>query len=75
MNKMLERALAAVAALPEDQQEAIASRILEDVAAEQGWAERFATSQDRLASLAQAARRHVAEGTALACDPSDRPDR
>lgn len=72
MNKLLEHAFAEVAKLPEDQQEAIASRILEDVEAERGWDERFANSQGRLAELSRRAGEHITDGTTLPCDPSDR---
>jgi hypothetical protein len=75
MNKLLEHAFAEVAKLPEGQQEAIASRILEDVEAERGWEERFAKSRDRLAELARQAGAHIADGTALPFDPSDRPNK
>ena len=73
MNKLLERAFAEVAKLSEDQQEAIARRILEDVEAERGWDERFATLQDRLAELGRQAGKHIADGTISPYDPSDRP--
>ena len=73
MHKMLERAFAEVAKLPEDRQEAIARRILEDVEAERGWDERFAKSQDKLGELARRAREEVARGDVLPYDPSDRP--
>ena len=72
MHKMLERAFAEVAKLPEDRQEAIARRILEDVEAERGWDERFAKSQDKLWELAERAREEVARGDVLPYDPSNR---
>lgn len=72
MNKLLEKALAEVAKLPEDQQEAIASRIIEDVDAERGWDERFAKSQDMLAELSRKAGEHIARRTTQPTDPSDR---
>lgn len=75
MNKMLERAIAEAARLPEDEQETIASLILEEIEAERGWDERFAKSQDMLAAMAERARAQVERGETLPCDPSDRPDR
>lgn len=75
MNKMLERAFAAASTLPEDEQETIASLILEEIEAERGWDERFAKSQDMLAAMAERAREQVERGEALPCDPSDRPTR
>jgi hypothetical protein len=62
VNKLLERAVAAASRLPEDEQEAIASLILEEMAAEQGWQERFARSGGKLAELARHARAQHAAG-------------
>jgi hypothetical protein len=42
MNTLLEKALAEVARLHEAEQEAIATLILDEIAAERGWDERFA---------------------------------
>lgn len=75
MNKMLARALAAISKLPDEQQEAIAATILDDLEAEKGWQERFAKSQDRLAELSKRAGEHVTGGTTSPFDPSDRPKR
>jgi HD superfamily phosphohydrolase len=75
MNKMLERALAAVKELPDAQQEAIAANILDDLEAERNWEERFAKSQDHLARLSKRAGEHIADDTTLPFDPSDRPKR
>ena len=74
MNKLLEQAFAEASKLPEDQQEAIAGRILEEMEAERGWSERFARSQDKLAELSRRAGEHIACGTTLPFDPSDRPE-
>ena len=73
MNKLLEQAFAEASKLPEDQQEAIAARVLEEMEAERGWDERFAGSQDKLAELSRKAGEHIARGTTLPFDPSDRP--
>jgi hypothetical protein len=75
MNKLFERAIAEVAKLPEDRQEAIASGILDEIEAERGWDERFERSQDRLAELSRKAGEHIARGTTLPYDPSGRPSR
>jgi HD superfamily phosphohydrolase len=75
MNKMLEKAFAAIKKLPDAQQEAIATNILDDLEAERGWEERFAKSQDNLARLSKRAGEHIAENTTLPFDPSDRPKR
>jgi hypothetical protein len=73
MNALLERALAEVARLPEAEQEAIAALILDEIAAERGWDERFAATQDQLGDLVRSARAEVARGEVLSGDPSDRP--
>jgi len=72
MNTLLEKALAEVARLPEAEQEAIATLILDEIAAERGWDERFARTQDQLGDLVRSARAEVARGDVLSGDPSDR---
>ncbi|HMA71320.1 MAG TPA: hypothetical protein VKP67_07520 [Xanthobacteraceae bacterium] len=53
-----------VARLPEADQEATASLIPDEIAAERGWDERFAKTQDQLGALVRAARAEVARGSA-----------
>jgi|HubBroStandDraft_1064217.scaffolds.fasta_scaffold67783_2 hypothetical protein len=62
MNKTLEHAIAAVVRLPEDEQEIIGRLILEEIAAERGWDDRFARSEDKLGALARRARQQHANG-------------
>jgi hypothetical protein len=62
MNKTLERAVAAAAALSDDAQETIANLILAEMEAERGWEQRFANSETRLAELARRARAEHARG-------------
>jgi hypothetical protein len=62
MNKTLERAIAAVARLPDDAQEAIACLILEEMKADLGWEEWFAKSKGKLAEPARRARAQHASG-------------
>jgi hypothetical protein len=62
MNKTLEHAIAAVVRLPEDEQEVIARLILEEIAAERGWEDRFARSENKLDELARQAREQHAKG-------------
>lgn len=62
MNKMLERAIAELASLPEDKQESIACLILEEMEAERGWDQRFAKSGGKLADMARRARAQHAAG-------------
>ena len=56
MNKKLEDALAELARLPDDEQEAIADLILEEIMAERAWDARFAKSEGKLAELGRRAR-------------------
>lgn len=57
MTQLLQRALAEIEKLPSQEQDAVASRILDDLADERAWTARFeATSSgqwDRLVALAQ----------------------
>lgn len=64
-----------MARLPEAEQEAIATLILDEIAAERGWDERFARTQDQLGDLVRSARAEVARGDVLYGDPSDRPSK
>lgn len=52
MTALLEKAFAKASALPEDQQDALASLLLEEIEDEARWDAAFAGSQDLLASLA-----------------------
>ena len=55
MIKLLEQAVAEIEKLPEDAQDAIAARLLADLADEKAWAARFAatseTQWERMAAL------------------------
>ena len=57
MIKLLEQAVAEIEKLPEDAQDAIAARLLADLADEQAWAARFAATTEaqweRMAALAR----------------------
>jgi len=55
VSKALEEAFAAAMKLPENDQEALAGRILADLASEQRWDAEFASSADCLAALADEA--------------------
>ncbi|CAA7615646.1 conserved hypothetical protein [Magnetospirillum sp. LM-5] len=75
MNKILERAIAELARLSEEEQEAYGLQLLEELENERGWDERFAKSQDVLGAMAAQAREERAQGEVSPFDPSDRPDR
>jgi hypothetical protein len=55
MTKLLEEAFTKVSQLPEKEQDAVASLVLEELASEAKWDELFASSQDTLEALAQEA--------------------
>jgi hypothetical protein len=71
MPELLEKAYAAIAQLPETDQEAIAAVILEELASEMRWQQAFADSGDALAAFADEA---LAEHRAGQTQPLD-PDR
>ena len=52
MTTLLEKALEKVGALPQDEQDAIASQILETLAEETAWKQRFAAKREALRKLA-----------------------
>lgn len=55
MTKSLEEAFSAIARLPEQDQDAIAALIMEELVSEERWSEAFAKSQDQLSQLADEA--------------------
>lgn len=55
MSTLLEKAIAEISRLPEDQQDGVARWLLHELAAEQRWDAAFASSQGRLAELAREA--------------------
>jgi len=55
MTTLLEKVLERVGVLPQDEQDAIASQILDSLADEEGWKECFAAKRDRLRDLAREA--------------------
>ena len=70
MTEMLEEALRKVAALPKEEQDAIASQIIETLQDEAAWVERLARSPEKLRRLAEEARRESRNGEALPLDDS-----
>ncbi len=65
MTRLFEKALERVSALPDDEQDAVASIILEELDDEAHWRAAFARSQDALARLADAARAEIGRGEVL----------
>jgi hypothetical protein len=62
MTPLLERALEEVTHLPVEDQDAIASLILDELADERRWDEAFARSQAQLEKLAAKVREDIREG-------------
>ncbi len=63
MTKLLEQVVAEIEKLPEDAQDAIAARLLTDLADEQAWAASFATTSDaQWERLAAMVRREISAG-------------
>jgi hypothetical protein len=55
MTKLLDEALNKVASLPQNEQDAIATEILDSLADEEAWQKRFAAKRDKLRELAREA--------------------
>lgn len=55
MTELLEKAFAEAARLPEEEQDILARTLLEDLDSEEKWDKALATSQDKLAALADEA--------------------
>jgi hypothetical protein len=62
MTRLLEKVLEKVGTLPQDEQDAIASQILETLAEEAAWKQRFAEKRDKLRTLAAEALEEEARG-------------
>ncbi len=69
MPELLKQAYAAIAQLPETDQEAVASLILEELASERRWQQAFAKSPDALAKLAEEALEEYRAGKTQPLDP------
>ena len=62
MTQLLEQAITKVQGLPTEEQDAIASLILDELANEAAWDQAFARSQDQLAKLAAKVRDDIQAG-------------
>jgi len=62
MTMLLDKAIAAIQQLPPEEQDAIATLILEELADDQKWDAAFAQSQDALTILAAKARADIRGG-------------
>ena len=72
MTRLLEKAFEEASKLPEEDQDALAEMLLNELASEERWAEAFAKSQDKLALLAKEALTEFEQGkTRLIEEDSD----
>jgi hypothetical protein len=62
MTQLLEKALAQVSRLPDPDQDAIASLILDELADDRQWDEAFTRSQEQLGRLADRVRQDIRAG-------------
>ena len=62
MTTLLQKAFEEAAKLPDEDQDALAAALLEDLAAEELWDQTLAASQDKLAALASEALAEYARG-------------
>ena len=69
MTQLLERAISEAARLPDPEQDALASLLLEEIASEARWSVAFAGSQSQLAHLAANALAEFHAGQTLPLDP------
>ena len=70
MTTTLQEAFEKAAALPPERQETLAAIVLAEIAAEDGWQQSFARSQDALSKLAAEALEEDAKGRTLDLDSS-----
>lgn len=72
MTRLLEKAFEEASKLPEEEQDALAEMLLNDLASEERWTEAFEKSQDKLALLAKEALNEFKQGkTRLIEEDSD----
>ena len=69
MTKLLEKAFAEASKLPDQEQDAFAAWVLEELASEQRWDELFARSSDTLERLANEALAEFRAGRTQPLDP------
>ena len=69
MTKLLEEAFAEASKLPEQEQDALATVIFEELASERRWDQAFASSADLLAQLADQALAEHQAGKTHVLDP------
>ncbi len=70
MTKLLEKAFNEASKLPQEEQDALAERLLDELASEQRWDEAFNDSQDELSRLADEALAEFHRGETKPLDES-----
>jgi len=69
MTQLLEEAIAQLKQLPEDQQDAIAARLLAEIQDELNWTAQFeATTDEQWEAIAQSVRKEIAAGETTPLD-------
>jgi len=68
MTQLLQRAFSEASKLPEAEQDAFASLLLAELESEQRWSQSFASSQEKLATLADEALAEFEAGQTLPLD-------
>ncbi|MGH7177188.1 MAG: hypothetical protein ACREJC_07405 [Tepidisphaeraceae bacterium] len=62
MTKLLEEAFSQASKLPPEEQDAVAARLLQELADDRQWDDAFEKSQDQIAKMAKKVRRDVQTG-------------
>ena len=68
MTQLLEKAFLEAQRLTDDEQDALAARLLADIQDEKAWEARFASTQDQLERWADKVREDIAAGRVTQCD-------
>jgi hypothetical protein len=71
VGSLLEKVIAETAKLPQEEQEAFAAFMLEELQSERRWDDLFARSQDLLAKMAREAREEYRAGRTKPLDPDE----
>ena len=71
MNRLLEKAIAAVSELPEEEQDAFAKRMLQEIGWEANWDSAFEKNPDKLDRLFEGAKGDIESGRVSELRPDD----
>ncbi len=73
MTKLLDKAIAEARKLPPEEQDTVGAIILEEIADEQRWAQKFAATKDRLSRWADEVLAEIEAGKTTPLDFDRRP--